>query len=481
VTVLRRAKGELAIKTRLGRFTLKHLTPGACEALQHLGNGGATEPQLEALVLERDGADALASFCYLVCQLSRRGLLWRSAVDQTGKRLAASVPIGPSCTYSGRAISVERAYTLSRFVYTRAEAGRMVVESPLAHCRLLLYDWRAAALLQVLAMPARVHESINRIPGLSVDAATVLMNLLLNAAMINEVDDAGIPRLDHPSSLQCWEFHDLLFHTRSREGRHDSPIGGTCRFAGKLAPQPALKPVFTNEFVPLDRPDIKRLRREDPPFAKVLEQRRSLRDYGDKPITREQLGEFLFRVARAENLRRSKVQTAIGPVEIEITSRPYPSGGALYELELYLVVNACRGLTSGLYHYDPRCHRLGRVAGRTAELTRLLDGAATATGIDTKDLQVLVLLTARFQRVAWKYSSIAYALILKNVGALYQSMYLAATAMKLAPCAVGCGNADLFSRAAGTDYYAETSVGEFLLGSLAPGSIRPATRMKNHE
>jgi len=48
---------------------------------------------------------------------------------------------------------------------------------------------------------------------------------------------------------------------------------------------------------------------------------------------------------------------------------------------------------------------------------------------------------------------------------LYDTMYLVATAMGLAPCAVGCGNADLFARAAGVDYYAQTSVGEFLLGS----------------
>ena len=66
--------------------------------------------------------------------------------------------------------------------------------------------------------------------------------------------------------------------------------------------------------------------------------------------------------------------------------------------------------------------------------------------------------------------SIAYGATLKHVGVLYQTMYLVATAMDLAPCAVGCGNADLFARAAGTDYYAETSVGEFLLGSRAAQS-----------
>jgi hypothetical protein len=44
-------------------------------------------------------------------------------------------------------------------------------------------------------------------------------------------------------------------------------------------------------------------------------------------------------------------------------------------------------------------------------------------------------------------------------------MYLTATAMGLAPCAIGGGDSDLFAKAAATNYCAETSVGEFLLGS----------------
>jgi SagB-type dehydrogenase family enzyme len=66
---------------------------------------------------------------------------------------------------------------------------------------------------------------------------------------------------------------------------------------------------------------------------------------------------------------------------------------------------------------------------------------------------------------SWKYESVAYSVLLKNEGALYQTMYLVATAMGLAPCALGGGDSDLFARAAGLDYYAETSVREFLLGS----------------
>jgi hypothetical protein len=57
------------------------------------------------------------------------------------------------------------------------------------------------------------------------------------------------------------------------------------------------------------------------------------------------------------------------------------------------------------------------------------------------------------------------------VGVVFQTMYLAATAMGLDPCAIGGGDADLFARAAGTDYCAETSVGEFLLGTPRPDRV----------
>ena len=94
------------------------------------------------------------------------------------------------------------------------------------------------------------------------------------------------------------------------------------------------------------------------------------------------------------------------------------------------------------------------------------DGTASGRQAGLAGFQVLLILAARLPRISWKYASIAYSLILKHVGVVYQSMYLAATAMGLAPCALGCGDSDAFSRAAGTDYYDETSVGEFLLGSL---------------
>jgi SagB-type dehydrogenase family enzyme len=106
---------------------------------------------------------------------------------------------------------------------------------------------------------------------------------------------------------------------------------------------------------------------------------------------------------------------------------------------------------------------------------QLLTHAATSAGVPRDRLQVLFILTAPFERLSWKYASIAYALILKHVGVVYQTMYLAATAMGLAPCAIGGGDSDLFAHAARTDCYAETSVGEFLLGSADPAE-KPGLR-----
>ena len=94
----------------------------------------------------------------------------------------------------------------------------------------------------------------------------------------------------------------------------------------------------------------------------------------------------------------------------------------------------------------------------------LLDQASATLGGAGRP-QVVLVVTARFQRLSWKYRSMVYALVLKHVGVLYQTLYLVATDMGLAPCAMGGGDSDLFAEASGLDPLIEASVGEFALGS----------------
>src|SRR5262249_22155113 len=157
-------------------------------------------------------------------------------------------------------------------------------------------------------------------------------------------------------TLTQWEFHDLLFHAGSRMRRQDTPYGATFRFLGKIDPLPAVKRPVSDKAIGLYRPDMRALKDNDIPFTRVLEERRSIRTHGDQPITVVQLGEFLYRTART----RALPGTMQGVYER--SDRPYPSGGACYELELYVVVDACVELPSGLYHYCPEEHRLYQLA-----------------------------------------------------------------------------------------------------------------------
>jgi SagB-type dehydrogenase family enzyme len=100
----------------------------------------------------------------------------------------------------------------------------------------------------------------------------------------------------------------------------------------------------------------------------------------------------------------------------------------------------------------------------TPEVAQLLREAA-ATAMMPGLPHVLLVITCRFARLASKYESIAYALCLKDAGVVLQTMYLVATAMGLAPCALGGGDSDLFARASALPYLVEGSVGEFLLGN----------------
>jgi SagB-type dehydrogenase family enzyme len=205
-----------------------------------------------------------------------------------------------------------------------------------------------------------------------------------------------------------------------------------------------------------------------PRVAKLLRQRHSTRSFDDqRPITLGELSMFLDGTARIVSSFKSRLDPASGrgPL-ITYTARPYPSAGRGYELELYLAVDKCEGLARGFYHYDAGAHALVPIGVAANELEALLTGAKYAMGTSAAP-QILLTITARFGRVSWKYSSIAYALILKDVGVLMQTLYLVATDMGLGGCAIGTANINLFAKMTGIEFHIEGPVGQFALGREA--------------
>jgi SagB-type dehydrogenase family enzyme len=279
--------------------------------------------------------------------------------------------------------------------------------------------------------------------------------------MIDAAGGAGLRPDEGDANLVLWDFHDLLFHTRSTAGRQANPLGGFYPYAGVIAPLPAVRPRWPGKKI-----DLRKFSAADAqaisPGAKLLRERHSMRSFDDqRPITLGELSRFLGGTARVVSRSKSRVDDG-GPV-VEYAARPYPAGGAAYELELYLTVHQCDGLARGFYHYDAGGHALMPIGVGAPELEALLAGAKYAMGAPAVP-QVLITIAARFGRVSWKYSSVAYSLILKDVGVLTQTLYIMATDMGLGGCAIGLTNIDLFAKMTGIEFHVEGPVGQFAIG-----------------
>jgi SagB-type dehydrogenase family enzyme len=396
----------------------------------------------------------------LVRRLARTGLLeYRLKAARTDRDQAVIEPQIPDYWPQTPKLANTDVIALSRFAYLRRRGQEVVLESPLADALFRICDPKIAAALTVLSAPQKISK-FRQAPGFP---GVELLGLLLNCKILFRVE-TGVENLrssEGDNDLILWDFHDLLFHTRSTEGRQANPLGGLYPYAGRIAPPPAVRPPWPGEKIDLRQTTPSRA---PSPFASLLYGRHSTRDFDDEqPITLAELASLLDSAARVQSKWTSSLDMGDGDPEVSYASRPYPSGGAAYELELYLTVANCEGLARGFYHYDPDQHALTPIAVRPQDLDAQLGAAEFAMGA-TGTPQILITIAARFGRVAWKYSSVAYSLILKDVGVLIQTLYLTATDMNLGGCAIGTNNIELFAKMTGMDFYVEGPVGQFALG-----------------
>jgi SagB-type dehydrogenase family enzyme len=188
-----------------------------------------------------------------------------------------------------------------------------------------------------------------------------------------------------------------------------------------------------------------------------MKRRRSDRDFSpDLPLSLAALSEFLYRVARVEGVVDAEPQ--------ELMTRPYPAGGSIHELEFYLAIERCDGLEPGFYHYDGHRHGLRLLRHGDEAASPFVTRSASAMGLADRRPQMVVLISTRLPRLAWKYEGMAYRASLLNVGVVFQTMYLVATDMGLACCANGTGSIADFAEKTGLDVFEETAIGEVAIG-----------------
>jgi SagB-type dehydrogenase family enzyme len=406
----------------------------------------------------------------LVRRLARHGLLeYRVGDTRTGADRVVIEPQVPDYWPRPPRLRDSDVLVLSRFAYMRRRGNETVLESPRSGALFRIGDANVAATIAMLSAPRSIRQ-LRRRPGFP---GLALLALLLDCQIVfktTAVGDKSGRAAEGDDGLVLWDFHDLLFHARSTEGRHANPVGGVYPHAGAISPLPAVRPRWPGRKIDLrkiaDAPS-----KDRHPVATLLRERRSIRGFDEhRPIALAEVACFLDGVAPVLSKWKGIADEGHAGAAVEYAVRPYPSAGASYELELYLAVDKCVGLTRGFYHYDAGAHALVPIGAGAHEFEALLAGARYAMG-EPVTPQVLITIAARFGRVAWKYSSIAYALILKDAGVLTQTLYLMATGMGLGGCAIGSANIELFARMTGVEFHVEGPVGQFALGrSATPGA-----------
>jgi SagB-type dehydrogenase family enzyme len=405
----------------------------------------------------------------LVRRLARSGFLeYRFAPARGGQDIVVIEPQIPD--YHPRTAKLTNAdvIALSRFAYLRRRGDEMVLESPRAGALFRIGDSKIAAALARLASPQKLS-AFRKAPGFP---GIELLALLLDCQILFKVEPGkarNLRRSEGDDDLILWDFHDLLFHTRSTEGRQANPLGGLYPYAGLMPLPPAVRPAWPGKKIDLRTLSTSTSESLPPselsmPFAQLLKERHSTREFDDAhPITLAELAQLLDSAARVRAKWSDSLDMDGGGPEVTYAVRSYPSGGAAYELELYLSVANCEGLARGFYHYDADAHALTPIVVKSQDLDAQLASAEVAMGASAVP-QVLITIAARFGRVSWKYSSVAYSLILKDVGVVFQTLYLTTTALGLGGCAIGTNNIELFSKMTGLEFHVEGPVGQFALG-----------------
>ncbi len=182
-----------------------------------------------------------------------------------------------------------------------------------------------------------------------------------------------------------------------------------------------------------------------------IEKRRSVRNYSGKPLTLSQLSQLLF-----------SAQGITGKL-YDQSLRTAPSAGALYPIEVYVIVNSVEGLTRGIYHYAVLNHSLELV--KSGDFRKEI----TAVGLEQEmlgDADVTFVLSAIFDRVRHKYGERGFRYAYIEAGHISQNIYLQAVSLGLGSVSVGAFLDEEINKLIGIDGQTEAVIYLHAVGTL---------------
>ncbi|WP_046468710.1 SagB/ThcOx family dehydrogenase [Allosalinactinospora lopnorensis] len=268
---------------------------------------------------------------------------------------------------------------------------------------------------------------------------------LHGANLIDAVYGDGPPPPDDPA--ECY-FEASKLHLRALSWDVPGGLALDQSEELQLLTQRAARSNPSREILPL--PDPEPLSRD---FAEVIDARRSSEDFGPGELPLPTLSGILERSYRVRLVNGWPL-------------RPVPSGGALYPLDLYVIVQRAGGLRPGLYHYDAFRHGLTWMREVDHETLHL----ATLQPEMARDATAILVIGASFWRSRFKYGQRALRFCLVEAGHLQQNILLLGTAYGLATRPIGGFLDDDFTANMDYDGVNEAPVYATLIGPPGDGS-----------
>jgi SagB-type dehydrogenase family enzyme len=157
----------------------------------------------------------------------------------------------------------------------------------------------------------------------------------------------------------------------------------------------------------------------DVSLEESLVRRRSLREYSGESLTLQEVSQLLWAA-------QGMTSTWGG--------RTAPSAGALYPLEVVVIVGNVRDLAAGVYRYDPKGHEVVMLAA--GDKRSPLAGAALGQS-SVKNGAVDLVFTAVYRKTTRKYGDRGIQYVHMEAGHAAQNVCLQATAMGLGTVPIG--------------------------------------------
>ncbi len=191
----------------------------------------------------------------------------------------------------------------------------------------------------------------------------------------------------------------------------------------------------------------------------LLKSRRTRRgQFSPKPMTVKQWGR-LFDMACGLTGRVTHPNFP----DIVQDLRAWPSGGAMYPIEVYLAAMSGNELERTWYHYQVASHELARLDTPVLD-AQALQRLVIADGL-WDNAGGLLVLTGLFARTQKKYGERGYRFVLLDAGHLAQNILLACEDLGLAAISLGGFDDDGLARSLGLDTKKEAPVYAVLVGN----------------